>query len=110
MTKKKDLAHEVGSGNVFADLGLPDSGELKLKSNIAFMVNREIEKRGLKQKDVAALLNITQPQVSSLSKGKLYRFSVEKLLHLFLALGQDVEIVIKKKPRNRQARIQVKAA
>lgn len=110
MAKNSELKFEVGSGNVFADLGLPDSGELKLKSNIAFIINREIERRGLKQKEAAVLLNITQPQVSSLSKGKLYRFSVEKLLHYFLALGQDVEIIVKKKPRTRAARILVKAA
>ncbi|MFV2058642.1 MAG: helix-turn-helix domain-containing protein [Thiohalomonadales bacterium] len=110
MKKSTELTYEVGSDNVFADLGLDNSGELKLKSKIAFLINCEIEKRGLKQKDAAALLDISQPQVSSLSKGKLYRFSVEKLLHLFLALDQDVEIVIKKKPRARPARIRVKAA
>jgi predicted XRE-type DNA-binding protein len=112
MTKKSVKAKTVtkGSGNVFADLDLENPEELKLKSTITMTINSIIKHRGLTQKEAAKLLGISQPEVSALSRGKLYRFSVEKLFKLLNALDRDVSIVIKKKPRSRDARVKVEAA
>lgn len=99
-----------GSGNVFADMGLPDAAELDTKVRLCAALNLIVERNGLTQADVATALDVNQPKVSALLNYKLEGFSVERLMHFLVALGQDVEIVIKSKPRSRLARIAVKAA
>jgi predicted XRE-type DNA-binding protein len=98
------------SGNVFADMGLPDAVELDTKARLGAAINRIVQRRGLTQADVAAALEINQPKVSALLHYKLEGFSVERLMRFLVALGQDVEIVVKAKPRTRSARIAVCAA
>jgi predicted XRE-type DNA-binding protein len=98
------------SGNVFADMGLPDAAELDTKARLAAAINRIVERRRLTQAEVAVALEINQPKVSALLHYKLEGFSVERLMRFLVALGQDVEIVVKAKPRTRCARIAVCAA
>jgi predicted XRE-type DNA-binding protein len=98
------------SGNVFADMGLPDAAELDTKARLGAAINRIVERRGLTQAEVATALEINQPKVSALLHYKLEGFSVERLMRFLVALGQDVEIVVKAKPRSRSARIAVCAA
>jgi predicted XRE-type DNA-binding protein len=100
----------LSSGNVFADMGLPDAAELDTKARLGAALNQIVERRRLSQADVAAALGINQPKVSALLHYKLEGFSVERLMHFLVALGHDVEIVVKSKPRSRSARIAVKAA
>jgi predicted XRE-type DNA-binding protein len=100
----------AGSGNVFADMGLPDAAELDTKLRLGVTLNRIVERRRLTQAEIAAALGINQPKVSALLHYKLEGFSVERLMHFLVALGQDVEILVKAKPRSRSARIAVKAA
>lgn len=100
-----------GSGNVFADLGLPDAEERQTKLRLAYALNTIIEARQLTQAAAAARLGLNQPKVSALRNYKLEGFSVERLMTLLTALDRDVEIVIRKKPRARKtARIRVVAA
>jgi predicted XRE-type DNA-binding protein len=98
------------SGNVFADMGLPDAAELDTKARLAAAINRIVERRRLTQAEVAVALEINQPKVSALLHYKLEGFSVGRLMRFLVALGQDVEIVVKAKPRTRSARIAVCAA
>lgn len=98
----------VSSGNVFADLGLPDANELLVKAELAAKVISEIERRRLPQVEAAGLLGVDQPKVSALKQGRLRGFSIERLLRFLLRLGQDVEIRVKPKPRSRgEARLRV---
>jgi predicted XRE-type DNA-binding protein len=83
------------SGNVFADMELPDADELDTKARLGAAINRIVERRGLTQAEVAAELEINQPKVSALLHYKLQGFSVERLMRFLVALGQDVEIVVK---------------
>ena len=100
-----------GTGNVFADLGYPDAGERQAKLRLAYALNQILEERRLSQADAAKVLGVTQPKVSALRHYKLAGFSVERLMNLLTALDQDVEIVIRRKPRSRKAgRISVVAA
>jgi predicted XRE-type DNA-binding protein len=69
-----------------------------------------VERKRLTQANVATALGINQPKVSALLHFKLEGFSVERLMNFLVALGQDVEIIVKNKPRSRSARIAVKAA
>ena len=100
-----------GTGNVFADLGFPDAAERQVKLGLAFALNQVLNGRKLSQEDAAKVLGVTQPKVSALLHYKLAGFSVERLMNLLTALDQDVEIVIRHKPRSRKlARITVVAA
>jgi predicted XRE-type DNA-binding protein len=99
-----------GSGNVFADMGLPDAAELNTKARLGAAIHHIVEGRRLSQAEIAATLCVNQPKVSALLNYKLEGFSVERLMHFLVALGHDVEIVVKAKPRSRSARIAVKAA
>ena len=83
------------SGNVFADMGLPDADELGTKARLGAAINQIVARRRLSQAEVAAALGINQPKVSALQHYKLEGFSVERLMHFLVALGQDVEIVVK---------------
>ena len=85
---------ERGSGNVFADLGLPDAEAHLLKAQLVTRIEKIIRRRKLKQVDAAALLGLSQPDVSRLLRGNFREYSVERLLRLLTALGRDVEIVI----------------
>ena len=107
-----DPENEVisSSGNVFADMGLPDAEELQTKVRLGAAICSTVERDELTQAQIATLLGINQPKVSALLHFKLEGFSVERLMRFLVALGQDVEITVKTKPRSRSARIAVKAA
>jgi predicted XRE-type DNA-binding protein len=100
-----------GSGNVFADLGFPDAEERQTKLRLAYALNKVIDAQRLTQGAAAARFGLNQPKVSALRNYKLEGFSVERLMTLLNALDQDVEIIIRAKPRTRAtARISVVAA
>jgi predicted XRE-type DNA-binding protein len=106
-----DDAITRGSGNVFADLGYPDAEERQTKLRLAHAINGVIARRRLTQGAAAEKLGVNQPKVSALANYKLDGFSVERLMTFLTSLDQDVEIVIKRKPRSRTAgRISVVAA
>jgi len=90
------------SGNVFADLGFADAGERQTKVRLAMAINEVLHRRGFTQGKAAELLGINQPKVSALSKYRLEGFSVERLMRLLTCLNQDVEIVIRNRPRARR--------
>ena len=90
-----------GTGNVFADLGYPDAEERQTKLRLTHAINGVIARRRLSQAAAAERLGVNQPKVSALAHYKLDGFSVERLMLFLTALDQDVEIVIKPKPRGR---------
>ncbi len=96
MAKKapKRMRVEASSGNVFADLGLPDATELDTKARLAVEINRIIVEQRLTQATAAERLEVSQPKISALKNYRLDGFSVERLMSFLLALGQDVEIRI----------------
>lgn len=95
-----------GTGNVFADLGLPDPTDRQTKTRLALAINRIIKDQRLKQTDAARLLGVPQPKVSALVNYRLDGFSVEKLMDFIVALGRDVEIIVRPK-RDSAARVLV---
>jgi predicted XRE-type DNA-binding protein len=92
-----------GTGNVFADLGYADAEERQTKLRLAHAINGVIARRRLTQAAAADKLGVNQPKVSALANYKLDGFSVERLMTFLTALDQDVEIVIRNKPRSRAA-------
>ena len=90
------------SGNVFADLGLPHAEERQTQVRLAVAINQVIKERRLSQSEAADLLEINQPKISALANYQLEGFSVERLLRFLNALGRDVEIVVRKRPKSRK--------
>lgn len=94
-TRKKLPAHTRGSGNIFADLGLPDAEEHQLKAALLVQIKRLVAERELTQTAAAKLIKMKQPDLSKLLRGHFKLVSVEKLMLMLTALDQDVEITIK---------------
>jgi predicted XRE-type DNA-binding protein len=88
-------AHEIGSGNVFADIGAPNADEHLVKAQLVFKIDALIKERGLKQIEAAVLFGVKQPDVPKMLRGEFRQFSVERLLRFLVALGQDVEVVVR---------------
>jgi predicted XRE-type DNA-binding protein len=87
-------SYEVGSGNVFADLGLADPEERLLKAELALKIRDLIAARGWTQAQAAKALGATRADVSELVRGRLTRFSVDRLLRFVRSLGQRVTITM----------------
>ncbi|MEX2523734.1 MAG: helix-turn-helix transcriptional regulator [Gammaproteobacteria bacterium] len=90
------VLYEKGSGNVFSDLGFPDSEEELLKARLTYEIYNIIEKRGLTQREAAEILGVSQSYVSDLKRNRSGRFSVGKLFQFLNALDMDVEVTLKK--------------
>ena len=100
--------YEVSSGNVFADLDFDEPEEELARAELAHRIATIIEDRGLTQAEAAAILGINQPKVSALVRGRLEGFSLERLARYLIALGHDVEIVIR--PARDEGHLRVRAA
>jgi predicted XRE-type DNA-binding protein len=87
--------HETSSGNVFADIGLPDAEQELLKAKLTVEVYRLLSNSGLMQQEAARLLRTTQPRVSALMRCKPISVSVGKLMEFLTILGRDVEVKVK---------------
>lgn len=94
---------ERGSGNVFADLGLPDADKLKIKSGLVIEITRAMRRLGLTQQEAAKRMGITQPKVSDMVRGDFSNLSERKLMDCLNRLGYDIEIKVRpaKKPVGR---------
>ena len=90
----EDVIVTHGSGNIFADLGLPDADDLLAKANLALHIARTIKARKLTQAKAAQLLGLDQPKVSSIINGRLDGFSTDRLMRFLNDLGCDVKITI----------------
>lgn len=103
VNKDDDMKITRGTSNVFADLGYTDADERQTKLRLAHTINGVIARQKLTQALAAEKLAVNQPKISALANYKLDGFSVERLMSFLVALDQDVEITIKKKPRSRVA-------
>jgi predicted XRE-type DNA-binding protein len=83
------------SGNIFADIGLPNPTEHELKARIVLTIDRTIDALGLTQTEAARRIGIAQPDLSKILRGNFSGFSLERLLSAATKLGNDVEIKIK---------------
>ena len=107
--KSQKAKIERSSGNVFADLGLPDAETYLLKAELVTRIDRIIRQRGLKQIEAAKLLGLSQPDVSRLMRGDFQEYSMERLFRLLNALGRDVNILIRDAKAGRSGRLSVEA-
>ena len=102
MKSKDRILVNKGSGNVFADLGLPHPEQEQLKAELTLQIFRIIKSRNLKQAQAGEIMGIKQPHVSALMRNRSGNFSVGRLMEFLTALGQDVEITVKPAGRRRK--------
>ena len=84
-----------GSGNIFADLGLPNPEQELLKAQLTLQIYKIVKARKLTQTQAGLVLGIKQPHVSALMRNRAGNFSVGRLMEFLTALGQDVKITVK---------------
>jgi predicted XRE-type DNA-binding protein len=89
---------EISSGNIWADIGRPDADEAFARCQLMSCVCDLIRARRLTQKRAAEILGTNQPTVSDLMRGKLSKFSLERLIAFLNALDQDVQITVRPRP------------
>jgi predicted XRE-type DNA-binding protein len=84
-----------GSGNVYADLGLPDADKLKIKTGLVIEIRKAMRSLGLTQVDAAQRMGISQPKVSDMMRGDFSNLSERKLMDCLTRLGYDIEISVR---------------
>ena len=92
---KRENAITAGSGNVFADLGLPHADELLRKAELIRLIGASIQARSLTQSAAARRVRVAQPDLSKLLRGQSDGFSYDRLLRILAELGNDVEVTIR---------------
>ena len=95
MKNSPDLDYEMGSKNVFADLGMQNAEEKLAKTELIFKINQLIKEKELTQKQAAKLLSVDQAKISLLHRGCQTGFSMERLIRYLSMLDQDIEIIIR---------------
>lgn len=93
---------EKGSANVYADLDVPDAGEMLVKAQLAAKIAEIIKHRRMTQVQAAELLGMPQPKLSNMLSGRFRGISEAKMLECLTRLGRDVQIVIKTAPKSRK--------
>lgn len=83
------------SGNVYADLGLPDAEKLKIKTGLVIEIRKAMRSLDLTQQAAAKRMGITQPKVSDMMRGDFTNLSERKLMDCLNRLGYDIEIKVK---------------
>ncbi len=86
---------EPGSGNVFANLGLPDADKLKIKSGLVVEITRAVRRLGLTQQEAGRRMGISQAKVSGMLRGEFANLSERKLMECLTRLGYDIEIKVR---------------
>ena len=89
---ERDEEITLSSGNVFADLDLPNPEERLLKAQLAILIKRFIKNKGWTQAQAAEVIGIEQPKVSQIFRGQLGGISVERLMNIVNRLGHDIEV------------------
>ncbi|MHB8754193.1 MAG: helix-turn-helix domain-containing protein [Candidatus Acidiferrales bacterium] len=100
--RSKGIEVREGSGNIFADIGLPNPEERLAKAGLAIHITEAIRARRLAQTRAGHILKIDQPKIFRLLCGQLSGFSTERLIHLLTPLCRDVEITVKRASRSRR--------
>jgi predicted XRE-type DNA-binding protein len=90
--EEEEVKFTRSSGNVFADLGLENPEDLLQKSYFVSIIGTVIKKRRLTQVRAAEIMNIAQPDLSKLLRGRTTGFSLDRLLVMLVSLGVSPHI------------------
>jgi predicted XRE-type DNA-binding protein len=106
----KKPASTKSSGNVFADIGVPDADVSLLKADLIINIAGLIKEKGLTQAQAAKIMGLSQPDVSKLMRGHFAGFSYERIFGFLTALGENVTIRVREAKTKKQARVELELA
>ena len=107
---KSKIKSTKSSGNVFADLGLPNADEHFVKAEIVLSIAARIKSKGLTQAEASKLIGLAQPDVSKLLRGHFTGYSFERLFGFLTALGERVKIEVSVAKTKKEARVELELA
>ena len=82
MTKKSHITTD----NIFADLGLEDAEELKIRSELLMDLSDFAKSRDFNKKHLSAILKISVQKADALLNGKINKFTNIELMRYLLKL------------------------
>lgn len=91
----------TGSGNVFADLGVPDSEVALLKAQVAIAIELAIERKGITQREAGEIMGIPSSKVSNIVCGRVRGYSLDRLFTYLRRLDVDIEVKMSEKPKRK---------
>jgi predicted XRE-type DNA-binding protein len=95
MPKERTMIEiEKSSGNVYADLGMADAEDMRVKAQLASKISEIVQARRWTQQQAADVLGISQPKLSQLMRGQFRGISEAKMLELLARLGRNIQIVV----------------
>jgi len=106
----KNLDYEVGSSNVYEDLGYEESAEMKIKAQAVRVIAKYIDTTGITQQELADILGIDQPRISRILRGQFSGVSLDKFISYLLALGKDIDITISETKKDSIGHLNIRAA
>ncbi len=98
MSNPDEIKVTPSSGNVFEDMGLPDADERLAKAQVAYLISSIIKERGLTQTEAARILGTEQARISSLMRGRLTGFTLDRLFNFLTKLDRNIEVKVTRKP------------
>jgi predicted XRE-type DNA-binding protein len=104
---KRKIKSTKSSGNVFADLGVPNADEHFIKAEIVLGIAARVKSKGLTQAETAKLIGLAQPDVSKLLRGHFAGYSFERLFGFLTALGEKVKIEVSAAKSKKEARVEL---
>jgi|SRR5665647_795690 len=81
--------------SAFHVLGLEDADDLVLRAELMRKIGAIIEAKQLTQLEAGRLVGMDQPRISALMRGKITKFSTDRLIRALNDLGQDIELRIR---------------
>lgn len=97
-TAAEEITFEEGSTNFFEDIGATEPVERLAKAQLSRVISMVVKERGLTQKAAAAKLGIAASDMSDLMRGKIRRFSQERLERFLNLLDMHVQIRVGPRP------------
>ena len=107
---KNKIKATKSSGNVFADIGLPNAAEHAIKADLVIAIAARIKSKGLTQTKAASLLGLAQPDVSKLLRGHFVGYTYDRLFGYLIALGEKVRIEVSEAKTKKDARLELEMA
>ena len=89
---------ELGSGNVFADLGLPNPEERQIKSLLAIQIRELLDQKGLTQTEAVRQTGLSDDSMAAVMRGRLSELTLDQLFRCLIHLGRSVEVHILTEP------------
>ena len=96
--REEEIEVFLGSGNVFADLGLPNPEERQLKADLWIQIRQAIQDKKLSRAQAMRTLGLSKEEFAHLDKGPSAHFTLDQLFHWLTRLGLTVEVRVTAAP------------